>query len=144
MALTKEDWTLLAIACAGESGLTPAQLQKSLFLLEKNSPRKISNFYQFKPYNYGPFDKTIYLDANVLASENLVKVNGVDGQSWSKYHITEQGLTKAKKLKSELDPPLSSYLERVVHWAQRLSFSQLIASIYKRYPEYKVNSVFKD
>jgi len=34
--MTRKDWVLLAINCVGEGHLSPAQLQKSLFLLKEN------------------------------------------------------------------------------------------------------------
>jgi hypothetical protein len=144
MALSKDEWTLLAIAKAGDQGLTPAQLQKTLYLLKKSYSRQLRDFYKFIPYNYGPFDKTIYSDAAKWADLRLVETNGVLDQSWSVYCITEQGKQKASELAGNATTAQISYLNRVVQWAQSLSFQELIASIYKRYPEYKVNSVFRD
>lgn len=144
MALDKADWTLLAIAAAGRKGLTPAQLQKTLFLVKQNFRNELKDFYAFEPYNYGPFDKSIYEDARVYAQKGMVKMNGVSGQNWSKYYITTEGAAKAQPLRSNADTNAMSYLEKIVHWAQSLSFPQLISAIYKQYPEYKVNSVFKE
>jgi len=144
MNMQKKDWTLLAIAAAKEGGLTPAQLQKSLFLIEKNYPGNLDSFYKFEPYNYGPFDKTVYEDARSLASVKMVKMNGVQGQRWSKYYVTPEGEVEATRLQAVADAKLVAYLSKVVQWAQGLSFTQLVSSIYKHYPDYKINSVFRE
>ncbi len=63
-----QDWTLLAISAAKGRGLSPIQLQKSLFLLERRLSKEElgEQFYEFVPYNYGPFDVKIYQDAKYL------------------------------------------------------------------------------
>lgn len=143
MPVQKRDWTLLAIDAAGEGGLTPAQLQKALFLLSKAHSTTLDTFYNFTPYNYGPFDKAIYTDAASLAQEQLVDTEPVDGKQWSKYYATPTGHATAAATAATADDASLQYLKEVVNWVQGLSFQQLIASIYKRYPEYKVNSVFR-
>jgi len=74
-----KDWMLLFIANAGERGLSPVQLQKGLFLLQKARPRAVGeNFYDFQPYNYGPFDRDIYVHADELLQEALREQSGSD------------------------------------------------------------------
>ena len=73
--MEKRDWLLLALAAAKTKGLTPVQIQKSLFLFGENmSGIGGSRFYKFVPYNYGPFDKRIYSDAEALETEGLVVI----------------------------------------------------------------------
>lgn len=141
--MTKRDWTLFAIFLGGDKGLTPAQLQKVLFLLSKAYPKTIGSFYNFEPYNYGPFDKLIYQDAKILAEEGLIKTVEKDGNSWSYYCIDKTGSEKAEGLLDDSQQSAAIYLKKIVEWAQSLTFEQLISSIYEKYPEYKVNSVFR-
>ena len=141
--MNKENWNLLAISLGGDEGLTPAQLQKVLFLMGKAYPKTLNEFYNFKPYNYGPFDKQIYLDAEALASEGLIETISKNGNTWPYYCISEKGLEFAKALADSEDQRPISYLTKIVKWAQSLTFGQLISSIYEKYPEYKVNSVFR-
>lgn len=141
----RQKWALLAISYADKQGLTPAQLQKSLFLFQKAFGRQVGDFYEFTPYNYGPFDKSVYTDAEALITDKLVgKADGNANHTWSIYAITSAGKSKADELLGELDPKMSRHLKKIVTWAQGLSFQQLISTIYQHYPEYKVNSVFKD
>lgn len=139
----KQKWTLITLLKAKSKGLTPAQLQKTLFLLQKAFPKKLKDFYHFKPYNYGPFDIQVYINAEKLASEGLINLYPVKN-GWSIYSITKTGEEVAKQVERQLDKPLIEYLDKVVKWAQSLTFQELISSIYKKYPEYKINSVFGD
>ena len=134
---------LLIIGYAGENGLSPVQLQKCLFLLGKEFEGKIENFYNFKPYNYGPFDRLVYIEAEEFADKGLVKFERVDGKQWVKYRVAEKGLPEFEKNKESVEKKMNNYLAKLVPWVQSLSFRQLVSVIYKHYPEYQVNSLLK-
>jgi uncharacterized protein len=139
----RQDWTLLAISLAKGRGLSPVQLQKVLFLLGKSVPSDIgSDFYTFEPYNYGPFDRTIYSDAGFLSTVGLVNISST-GSGYSEYTATPEGQTRSEIIKATASPRAVAYLEKVVPWAQALSFSSLVRAIYNKYPEYRRNSVFQ-
>lgn len=137
-------WTLLVIDEAGSSGLSPLQLQKSLFLIGKNLPTEIGDsYYEFVPYNYGPFDSRVYSDAQHLVNQGLVQMIQVMGRNWSYYTITKSGQDKARHIReTEVSQRASEYVSTVVKWVQSLSFAQLLSAIYQKYPEYKAKSVF--
>jgi hypothetical protein len=134
---------MLAVAQAKGSGLSPVQLQKSLFLLGKELPTEVGfDFYNFTPHYYGPFDSAIYNDANLLAGIGLV-TRSDSGRGFWEYAPTPEGITYAQKLKDAASPKAVAYLEKIVPWAQRLSFSALVRAIYAKYPEFRANSVFQ-
>lgn len=141
--MERKDWTLLVINAAGPSGLSPVQLQKSLFLIGENLRSEVGeSFYQFVPYNYGPFDPAVYADADRLILENLVKSVRVESKTWAYYVVTTEGEEKATELRAQISPRAFKYITSVVDWVQRLSFAQLLSAIYAAYPKYKANSVF--
>lgn len=142
--INKEDWLLRTIAEAGEKGLTPAKLQKSLFLLGKAFPKELPDFYSFEPYNYGPFDISIYQEADVFSAKGLITKKSVAGYDWSKYIITKEGKKRIADMSALFDKEMEKYLTTLMEWIQPLSFQELISSVYKKYPEYKINSVFID
>lgn len=145
MALKREDWTLLTLAAAEGQTLTPVQLQKCLFLLGKAKPEAVGNhFYNFTPYNYGPFDRQVYIDADRLAAEGLATITGGSSSTgrWNEYAITPAGMTRVRDLQPKAGPAWD-YVRRVVEWARQLTFQQLVRAIYARYPEFRVNSVFQ-
>jgi hypothetical protein len=139
--MERKDWALLAISFAGGRGLSPVQLQKSLFLLGKELPAEVGDgFYDFIPYNYGPFDRAVYVDANKLSEDGLVNIAE---RSLKEYSPTPLGLQCASLLEGAASPRARAYLQQIVKWTQSLSFSQLVRAIYDRYPEYRQNSVFQ-
>lgn len=143
--MQRRDWNLLVLTTAGGEALTPVQLQKVLFLIGKNLPEEVSSgFYDFKPYDYGPFDATVYQDAEELEREKKAYIRSVPGRRWSEYGATPAGVEAAKQIKSELDPRILDYVDRLVEWARSLSFQNLLRAIYKAHPKYKVNSVFQN
>jgi len=141
--MERKNWTLLVINAAGFNGLSPVQLQKSLFLISKNLSSIVgSSFYNFEPYDYGPFDANVYADARLLVQEGLVRMNRVSGQNWVYYTITPEGAEAARRVESTISPEAAEYVHKVVAWVRQLSFVDLITAIYRAYPEYQVNSVF--
>lgn len=142
--MNRPEWALLTIAAAQGEPLSPIQLQKSLFLIGRMFPETVrDDFYSFAPYNYGPFDRAVYLDAEQLANQGLVAVQCPPGQRWAEYQATPEGLRKAAELRKELDPNILDYVPRVVGWTRSLTFQQLVRAIYNRFPEFKANSVFR-
>jgi hypothetical protein len=141
--MERKDWTLLAIAAAGTRGLSPVQIQKSLFLLWKELPSEVGElFYEFIPYNYGPFDRNIYVDASQLSEQGLVSIVET-GSGFKQYLPTVLGIQCASLLETAAPARALAYLKVVVPWVQSLSFSALVRAIYARYPEYRQNSVFQ-
>src|SRR5205823_1542594 len=100
-------------------------------------------YYKFVPYNYGPFDSRIYRDAEGLAREGLIEVRETPGSKLRQYFVTEDGRERAAKARSKGTAHAVSYLEDVVAWAVRLSFQDLVRAIYRKYPQYRINSVFQ-
>lgn len=143
--LARQDWMLLALAAAGPEGLSPVQIQKSLFLLGKAFPKETggSSFYRFKPYNYGPFCVDVYTDAERLSEEGLVAISARGG-TWSRrYSLTGNGEGRVRSInESGMPAKPVEYLGRVVEWAQKLSFEQLVRAIYDKFPDQRANSVF--
>lgn len=140
--LDRKDWPLVALGCAVDGKLTPIQMQKALFLIKMEAGQQLhGDFYNFVPYNYGPFDSAIYKDvARQEAEENIITERA--GNRWDAYFITVEGKRKASDLLREMDPDLRSYLSVVVDWVKERGFSELLQSIYQKYPDYAVNSVF--
>ncbi len=138
--LQPRDWTLLALAAAGGREVSPVQLQKSMFLLGRQMPEAVGDgFYKFEPYNYGPFDRRVYVDAEHMQAQGLTSLNN-QGR-FTTYAATPQGMRRALQLR-EANPRAAAYLDQVVKWALSLSFTQLVRAIYEQYPEMREKSVF--
>jgi uncharacterized protein YwgA len=142
--MDRRTWTLLAIASA-DKPITPAQLQKSIFLAQNKFPDAEGiKEYCFVPYNYGPFDSKVYSDAKALVAEGFVVGVPGGGGRWTDYLLTPEGKEFISKRESEILQEAQSYLKKVVTWAQSISFNDLVAAIYNAFPEMQVNSVFRE
>jgi len=141
-----QDWTLLAISAAKGRGLSPIQLQKSLFLLERRLSKEElgEQFYEFVPYNYGPFDVKIYQDAEALEELGFITITQSAGYRWTRYQATPRELEVTTKLRAKASQHAIKYLDKVLTWILGLSFRDLVRAIYEAYPQFRANSVFQE
>lgn len=140
--MKRTDVLLLVLSAAHGKSLTPVQLQKSLFLVGKKWPGITEDsFYEFEPHNYGPFCKIIYDDMELLEMADLVKIHKKSGRNWSEYSATEDGLVVASKLDVPAD--VVNYVRKLVSTVKKLSFADLVKAVYNKYPEFRLNSVFR-
>lgn len=141
--MNKNQWLLLVLA-NGKS-LSPVKLQKSLFLISKEMADVVGDeFYTFVPYDFGPFDSEIYIDALELQEEGFVNIDNPQERGWRRYSLTDEGIEKAEETLSSISPEANDRLSDLVSGVKRLSFRELIRSIYRRYPEYRTRSVFQE
>lgn len=133
---TREIVLIAIIAAAGENGLDRVQLQKSAFLVGEEFEGKLKNYYQFKPYMYGPFAQDIYTDVERLSDGPMIETFFDDGRQW--YRIVRDTNSWQFSLTDELE----SGVKRIVGWVSRMSsFYELVRAIYYLYPEQRENSV---
>ncbi len=143
--MTEKDWTLLVIAAAKGRPVSPVQLQKALFLLSRNlSPDVlgVERLYDFQAYDYGPFDGSVYHDAEELERAGDVVIDQA-GSRFRSYRATSEGSARADRMRQGINAKAIAYLDRVVAWVSGLSFNQLVEAIYKAYPDMATNSVFR-
>lgn len=144
LALSRDEVLLVMLALAKGEALTPVQVQKSLFLADDKASNAFgASRYNFEPYDYGPFDQQVYIDARALAREGLVEV-GTDPRGWNTYSATKDGIERAKTLQAQLGKDQRDMLGRILTLVRRLSFTELVSAIYKKYPEMRARSVFRD
>jgi uncharacterized protein YwgA len=142
--MDKRDLLLAALSAGGTCEYTPVQVQKLVFLIERNVPVDIGGpVFDFKAYDYGPFDSTIYDVLRELDAQGLA-VSALTSRGWKKYQLTESGVREGSKLLENLPKRASDYVRNVSTFVRRLNFAELVSAIYKAYPEMKANSVFRD
>jgi uncharacterized protein len=140
---TPSEWLLLALAESAARSLSPVQVQKTMFVFAREAERKLGkeNFYDFVPYNYGPFDAAIYRDLADLERRGQVQIFNPTAGAARRYAITPVGILSASQIR-EQDETHASFLGEVVRWVEGKSFPDLIRAIYSSWPEYRQNSVF--
>lgn len=142
--ITRKDWMLIVLAAGGKA-FTPAQLQKTLFLLGQEHSRAVGpDFYEFEKYDYGPYTAEIYRDAEEMEEEGLVRISPSPNYRWKEYAASKHGLQRAKALRERIDPSVAQSIDETVSWTTTVSFQELVAEVYERYPEYRENSIFQD
>jgi uncharacterized protein YwgA len=143
MTPDRDSTILAALAPAAREDLTPVQVQKLFFLIDRNFAKELGGaLYSFTPYNYGPFDRQVYDDLERLAKTGEIELT--PDRTWFNFRLSEVGLVKAQESFSSLEPPVQDYFRRVNEFVRKMSFTQLVAAIYRAYPEMKANSVFQE
>jgi uncharacterized protein YwgA len=143
--MDKESITLVTIAADPNGGLSPVQLQKSLFIVGKSSLEGLpADYYEFSPYNYGPFTSEVYSITDTLEREGLVRKIIAGGENFHRYVLTPQGRAKAAEVRKDGPSLLCDYIETTVRWVCSLSFDELLRAIYAKYPDYAINSIFQE
>ena len=134
---------MAALAPANGGTHTPVQVQKLLFLVDRNIPEIIGGpHFEFEPYDYGPFDKAVYDILRDLAAEGLVEISEEPGRRWKRYRLTDAGQEIGELVLNKISEKGREYIRQLSTFVRSLTFDQLVSAIYKAYPEMKVNSVF--
>jgi len=144
--LTKTQAILLMFFLGSDRELDPIRIMKALFLFNmKAHPYWLTSEarYTFKPYSYGPYSPQLTSDLSALSLKGYLTETRAVGQSWNYYKLTEKGRRLASEYVKQINPNALTYLHQLRDYVSSLSFSALLKAVYKMYPEYAVNSVFK-
>jgi len=135
---------LAALVPAGGAPHSPVQVQKLLFLIDRNlSPLLGGPSFDFQPYHYGPFDRSVYTTLEDLTKQGLVEITQGDG-SWRDYRLTAVGQSRAARVLEGLEERAQRYVHRASAFVRSLSFPELVSAIYKAFPEMRARSVFQE
>ncbi len=146
MPLSRDEIALVVLALADGGSFTPVQVQKSLFLASDKvaSAFRRDSHYDFQPYDYGPFDRQVYLDIEGLERRGLAQVNQQPGSRWRTYAATGRGIAEGHRLAEQLTREQRDILGTIVNLVRSLSFNDLVSAIYRAYPRMRERSVFRD
>lgn len=141
--MNRDELVMTALAAGGENAtFTPVQVQKLFFLLDREAAALVDGpHFNFSAYDYGPFDRSVYDSLEGLAQRDLARVQNTG--NYRVYGLSQMGFHEGARRLADLPAKTQSYLSNLAEWVKHLSFEQLVAAIYNRYPEMKVNSVFR-
>jgi len=133
----------LEIPIDNEESIDPIRIMKGLFIFSQEAKKDWlkNGFYEFVPYNFGPCSFEIYSDLRLLKKSGLLKVEFKEGQHWKYYSLTKKGKNVCNKI--ALDKEAYVFLEEIKNFVVKTPFSLLLKAIYKKYPDYAINSIFK-
>jgi len=137
---------LLAFLAAGPNRLDPIRIMKGMFIFGQEAPAEWLEgiqMYEFQPYNWGPFCQDIYRDLDELRGRGLVETTEDPGASWKYYNATAAGCALSDDLARYYRTPLLAFLKQIREYTLRHSFEDLLRAVYKKYPKYAVNTVFR-
>ena len=142
--MTKSEVILAAMAGAHEAAVfDPVRIQKLIFLIEEEAAEFINGpHFDFKPYRYGPFDKSVFRELERLNVQGKVRV--LWGTNRHNFALTARGRECGKQALDSLSEPLSDYFQKCARWVLSLSFGTLLSAIYEKYPHMAANSVASD
>jgi hypothetical protein len=143
--MNRNQLVLALLAAAEGRPYTPVQIQKAVFLVVENLPALVTEGagFDFRPYDYGPFDADVYLEAQKLAAQGKAVIAPSAAGRWATYAATDDGIEAARRVIGLLEPGEREYLAKVSNWVRSLHFSSLVKSIYDAYPNMRVNSIFR-
>ena len=142
--MTKEEIILAVMSRSDGASYSPAQIQKLLFLIDKGvGPSLGGPFFNFIPYHYGPFDKEIYSLLDSLNVRDLVDIDLTSNNRLKTYRLTIDGQKSGSEIVHNLDQKFQAHLKALDSFVRSLSFKDLLRTIYKAYPEMRVNSIFQ-
>lgn len=129
------------MSAAGTGALAPVQVQKMFFILDEEVLK--SPCFDFKPYDYGPFDPAVYQTIEGLADKGLAKTDFAGKYQYRTYALTSDGLESGREQFELLPDWVQEFIADLVDWIKPLSFGEIVAYIYEHYPTMRVNSVFQ-
>lgn len=134
------------LALAKGEPFTPVQIQKALFLASEKASDAFNrdSKYEFQPYDYGPFDRRVYLDVDRLEQEGLVQIKFEPAGRWRTYAVTKEGIEKGQRLAERLSADQRQMLKKIVELVRRLTFKELVSAVYRAYPHMQEGCVFQD
>lgn len=140
-----DDLILASLSPAGLDTFSPVHVQKLFFLLDQNIADYTGGpHFAFQPYDYGPFDKEVYLHLATLQTQGYVQITRPSPYSVRTYSLTSKGYIRGKRLLEGLPIQIQQYVSDLVGAVRSMSFAELVSTIYRLYPDMRVNSVFHE
>lgn len=141
--MERKKFMLAVLASARGATYSPVQVQKLFFLIDQNISKLVDGpYFNFIPYNYGPFDKDVYEELEELATIGSVAIH--HEKNWNNYKLTESGQKLGDTLLASLPKEAQDYIKKISAFVRSLTFTQLVSAVYKAYPEMRANSVFQE
>lgn len=141
--MEKKKLVLAALAAANGDAHTPVQVQKLFFLIDREIADLVGGpHFDFTPYDYGPFDRKVYEALEILTTQGLVET--IPEKTWKSFRLSPEGQRFGSEILSSLTKEAQDFIVKASEFVRSLTFQQLVAAIYKAYPEMRANSVFQE
>lgn len=127
--------TILSLLTQVRRPLSPTVFVKLIFLLRQETDLGSERtFYNFVPYDFGPFSFTLYWDLGSL------RQNGYVTNEEERIALCGRTLELAERRAEELPASIQSAVTEILARYGQLSQRALIREVYRRYPWFALNS----
>ena len=141
--MDRKDFVLAVMSSCPGAVYNPVQVQKLFFLIDAKIPNLVNGpHFAFSPYDYGPFDRSVYFALEALEDEDLVTIDR--SAVYRTYTATRRGQAKGQVLFDALPNDAKKYVRQLSEFVRSVSFNELVSAVYHAYPEMRTNSVFRD
>ncbi len=134
----------LLVFLAQPSGSYPVdqiRVMKGMFLWSQEGPTEARKLFHFEPYDFGPFDGSIYDDLEALEDSGYITVEIVRGTRQRRFQLTAEGRARAEAVEQCMPGAAASQLRAINRHVTSLGFAPLLKDIYEKYPRFATNSV---
>jgi hypothetical protein len=140
--MRRHELVLAALAPGEGYRYTPVQVQKLLFLIDRQIPEMVEGpHFHFEPYHYGPFDSAVYQELERLSELGFVAVDS--SSALRTFTLTPDGVAAGREALNRAPAGAQDFITRACTFVRAHNFSSLVSAIYKAFPEMRVNSVFQ-
>lgn len=140
--IERRDWLLLFLgADSGNFPTDQIRIMKGMFLLDQLSDHPASGLYRFEPFDYGPFDSSVYRDLDELQLAGFIEVGRRADSTRRSYALTASGWDRYSILKARCSPADFQAVGETKLHVTSLGFSALVKEIYDAFPTFAVLSV---
>jgi len=128
--------------------INKTEIQKLVFLLNKEYNLTLDKSYSFEPYLFGPFSREIESDLYELEFFELLYKNEKIGifngtiTDWNCYYLSDLGRAVSRKI-STPEHIIDKYVKLRKKFSH-LSLKELIDYVYLHYPEFTKNSLISN
>lgn len=138
----RKDILLAMLALAGKCGYSSTELQKLIFLADKNCPEIFSNQrYVFSPDTFGPVAEQIFDDVQELSHARLA---AIIAKRTHRYYATSEGMKRGMEIFASLSFAERDYIKKISEYVRSLEFTQLSESLNHAYPEFVNEVLFQE
>jgi len=137
--LDQQDVVLLMAAGAdGPFPLDPIRVMKGCFLVAQRGTAEWRTLFSFEPYDYGPFDASVYRARDALIAREMLSVDR--SVRHGAYSLTESGRERVANLRRVIGDDGADWLRRIGQYVTSKSFTDLLDEVYALYPEFATRS----
>jgi uncharacterized protein len=142
--MDRKELVLAALSTSNGLPWSPVQVQKLFFILDQRAAANLGGpHWDFKPYDYGPFDASVYSELEILSYGGLASI-AKPSSGPKEFRLQPEGQRRGEALLASLPEGVVAYVRDLAKWVRSLTFQQLVSAVYREFPEMKANSVFRE